>query len=106
MIEILAIISFLAIAGYGVLVAWPHVRWSAMTSRQPGGLRRQYSRAQPVRVTRQAAPAPHAATSRDTTATAGLYSRRSEELIRRGASARDALARDIAGYGRTPTESD
>ena len=31
MIELLAIISFLAIMGYCLVVAWPHLRWSALT---------------------------------------------------------------------------
>ena len=103
MIELLAIISFLAIAGYCLVVAWPHLRWSALTMRQPGGLRPQHVSARPVRVTRQVAPSSQPSSGfRETQVTAGLYSRRSEEFVRRGASARDSLARDLAGYENAP----
>ena len=107
MIEFLTIISFLAIAGYGVVVAWPHLRWSALTSRGVGGQRRQYDSARPARIARPGSPRPQSAPRfRETAATAGLYSRRSEEFVRRGASASDGLARDLAGIEKAAAKRD
>ena len=103
MIELLAITSFLAIVGYCLVVAWPHLRWSALTRRQPGRLRPQHVSARPVRVNRKVAPSSQPSSGfRETQVTAGLYSRRSEEFVRRGTTARDSFARDLAGYKNTP----
>ena len=104
MIELLAIISFLAIAGYCLVVAWPHLRWSALTERQPGGLRAQHVSARPARVVRKLTPTAAPETFRQSNVTAGLYSRRSEEFVRRGVSARDDLVRDLAGYEPKSTD--
>lgn len=104
MIELLAIISFLAIAAYCLVVAWPHLRWSAMTERQPGGVRPQHASARPVRLARKFTPTAAQAPFRQSHVTAGLYSRRSEEFVRRGISARDDLVRDLAGNEQKPTD--
>lgn len=104
MIELLAIISFLAIAAYCLVVAWPHLRWSAMTERQPGGVRPQHASARPARTVRKLAPNASPASFHQSNVTAGLYSRRSEEFVRRGISARDDLVRDLAGYEQKPTD--
>jgi hypothetical protein len=98
MIELLAIISFLAIAAYCLVVAWPHLRWSALTERHPAGLRPQHVSARHDRVARKLMPTASPDSFRQSNVTAGLYSRRSEEFVRRGVSARDALVRDLAGF--------
>lgn len=104
MIELLAIISFLAIAAYCLVVAWPHLKWSAMIERQPGGVRPQHASAHPTRVVRKLTPTASPPPFRQSHVTAGLYSRRSEEFVRRGVSARDDLVRDLAGYEQKPNE--
>jgi len=105
MIEFLAIISFLAIAAYCLIVAWPHIRWSAMTQRHPAGLRPQHVSARPVRVLRKPTPTAAPEPFRHSNVTAGLYSRRSEEFVRRGVSARDALVRDLAGFEQKSSDA-
>lgn len=98
MIELLAITCFIAIAGYCLVVAWPHLRWSALTSRQPGGLRRQHVSALSSRSARQQPASVKRQAFRGTSATAGLYSKRSEEFVRRGAGASEALSRELMDH--------
>jgi hypothetical protein len=94
MIEFLATICFLAVAGYCLVVLWPHLRWTALTSRTSGGVRRQYSATETNRGIRTTTPSSRTRSFRETSATAGLYSHRSEEFVRRGAAARNAMNRE------------
>jgi len=95
-IELLAAISFIAITGYCIAASWPRLQWAFLTLRQPGGLRRQY-----------AAPAASTASLRRTPAPiASTYGRHPDELVRRSALSRDALARDLTDADRTRKSAD